>query len=164
MPSVTSEMEEPDGLATGETATLAGALTETGHLLEARVYYADTDLSGSVYHARYLEFLERGRIEYLRLVGAHRANLTDRKQGDGVVWIIRRLEIEYRQPARLDDTLTIETKTADISGARVFVAQTIRRSGKILVNAQIECALIDQYGRPQRFPKEWRRLFRPQNM
>lgn len=143
---------------------LAGRLTETGHLIEARVYYANTDFSGAVYHARYLEFLERGRIEYLRLVGVHHTELADGKHGERFIWIIRRMKIEFRQPARVDDLLTIETKTAEISGARALLAQTILRGDDILVEAQVECALIDGDGHPRRFPKGWKLLFRPQNV
>ena len=54
---------------------LSGALTPLGHRLMARVYFADTDFSGVVYHARYLEFLERGRSDYLRLSGIHHTEL-----------------------------------------------------------------------------------------
>lgn len=144
-------------------AVLAGELTDTGHRLEARIYYADTDFSGVVYHARYLEFLERGRIEYLRLVGVRHSGHADCRVDARLVWIIRRLEIDFRRSARIDDLVTIETKTADISGARVLMAQTIRRGTDILTKAQVECALINSFGRPQRFPKHWRELFRPQN-
>ena len=156
-------MRDQNDLPVDARTALAGKLTETGHLLEARVYYANTDFSGTVYHARYLEFLERGRIEYLRLVGVHHAELADAKHGDQAIWIIRRMNIEFRQPARVDDLLTIETKTAEISGARAVLVQTIRRGSDILVEARLECALIDRDSRPRRFPKEWRLLFRPQN-
>ncbi|TIP91297.1 MAG: 4-hydroxybenzoyl-CoA thioesterase, partial [Mesorhizobium sp.] len=60
-------------------AGLSGALTEFGHRLMARVYYADTDFSGVVYHARYLEFFERGRSDYLRLAGVHHTELAEGK-------------------------------------------------------------------------------------
>lgn len=156
-------MRDQHNSPSGANAALAGKLTETGHLLEARVYYANTDFSGAVYHARYLEFLERWRIEYLRLVGVHHAELADAKHGDQVIWIIRRMKIEFRQPARVDDLLIIETKTAEISGARAVLVQTIRRGSDILVEARLECALIGRDGRPRRFPKEWKLLFRPQN-
>jgi acyl-CoA thioester hydrolase len=158
-----SKMSDQSDPSVDARTALAGKLTETGHLLEARVYYAKTDFSGAVYHARYLEFLERGRIEYLRLVGVHHAELAEGMHGEQSIWIIRRMKIEFRQPARVDDLLTIETKTAEISGARAFLMQAIRRGGDILVKAQVECALIDGDGRPRRFPKGWRRLFRPQN-
>jgi acyl-CoA thioester hydrolase len=73
----------------GESATLraglSGALTEFGHRLMARVYYADTDFSGVVYHARYLEFFERGRSDYLRLAGVHHTELADGRHGEKIV-------------------------------------------------------------------------------
>jgi hypothetical protein len=94
-----SEMSAQNDLPVDARTALAGKLTETGHLLEARVYYANTDFSGAVYHARYLEFLERGRIEYLRLIGVHHAQLADGKHGDQFVWIIRRMKLEFRRPA-----------------------------------------------------------------
>lgn len=106
---------------------LAGELTSFGHRLLARVYYADTDFSGIVYHGRYLEFLERGRTDYLRLLGVHHSELADGKHGESIVWVVRRMEIDFRGAARIDDVLTIETRTAEISGARVKMAQTIRR-------------------------------------
>lgn len=157
-------MSDQNNFPADASAALAGILTETGHLLETRVYYANTDFSGAVYHARYLEFLERGRIEYLRLVGVHHAELPDGRHGEQVVWIVRWMKIEFRQPARVDDLLTIETETIEISGARALLAQRIRRGSDTLVEAQVECALIDRDGRPRRFPKEWRLLFRPQNV
>ena len=109
------------------TVGLSGELTATGHRLMARVYYADTDFSGVVYHARYLEFLERGRSDFLRLAGVHHTELADGKHGEKIVWVVRRMEIDFRAPARIDDILTIDTRTEDISGARIFMAQQLKR-------------------------------------
>ena len=81
-------------------AGLAGELTPSGHRIKARVYFADTDFSGVVYHARYLEFLERGRSDYLRLSGIHHTELADGKHGERIVWVVRRMEIDFRAPAR----------------------------------------------------------------
>lgn len=141
---------------------LAGELTGAGHRLEARVYYADTDFSGIVYHARYLEFLERGRTDYLRLLGVHHSELADGKLGESIVWIVRRMEIDFKSAARIDDVLTIETRTAAISGARVKMAQTIKRGDDVLIAAIVEAAMINSSGRPRRFPAEWIKLFNPQ--
>ena len=66
---------------------LAGELTSFGHRLKARVYYADTDFSGVVYHARYLEFFERGRSDFLRLVGVHHTALAAGERGEKIVWV-----------------------------------------------------------------------------
>ena len=142
---------------------LAGELTAFGHRLLARVYYADTDFSGIVYHGRYLEFLERGRTDYLRRLGVHHSELADGKHGESIVWVVRRMEIDFRGAARIDDVLTIETRTAEISGARVKMAQTIRRGDDLLISATVEAALINSAGRPRRFPAEWIKLFQPES-
>lgn len=150
-------MGEEAALAAG----LSGELTRFGHRLLARVYYADTDFSGVVYHARYLEFLERGRSDYLRLVGVRHTELLDGVRGERVVWIVRHMEIDFIRPARMDDVLTIDTRTEKISGARIFMAQEIRRSGEVLIAAKVEAAIVGENGRPKRFPAEWIVAFMP---
>ncbi|TRC90413.1 tol-pal system-associated acyl-CoA thioesterase [Mesorhizobium sp. WSM4303] len=143
------------------TAGLSGALTKFGHRLMARVYYADTDFSGVVYHARYLEFFERGRSDYLRLAGVHHTELHEGKHGERIVWVVRRMEIDFRSPARMDDILTIDTRTEDISGARIVMAQQLKRRAEVLVEAKVQAAIIGENGRPKRFPKEWIAAFIP---
>ncbi|MDR7221517.1 tol-pal system-associated acyl-CoA thioesterase [Aminobacter aminovorans] len=142
-------------------AGLSGALTRFGHRLMARVYYADTDFSGVVYHARYLEFFERGRSDFLRLAGVHHTELADGKHGEKIVWVVRRMEIDFRASAKIDDILTIETRTQDISGARITMAQQLKRGDEVLVEAKVEAAIIGENGRPRRFPKDWIEAFMP---
>jgi acyl-CoA thioester hydrolase len=150
-------VSEKQALAAG----LAGELTPFGHRLLARVYYADTDFSGVVYHARYLEFLERGRSDYLRLAGVRHTELLEGQRGEKIVWIVRRMEIDFIKPARMDDVLTIDTRTEKISGARIFMAQEIRRGDEALIAAKVEAAIIGENGRPKRFPHEWIAAFMP---
>ncbi|QOF69684.1 tol-pal system-associated acyl-CoA thioesterase [Aminobacter sp. SR38] len=142
-------------------AGLSGALTPFGHRLMARVYYADTDFSGVVYHARYLEFFERGRSDFLRLAGVHHTELVDGKHGEKIVWVVRRMEIDFRGSAKIDDILTIETRTQDVSGARITMAQQLKRGDEVLVEAKVEAAIIGENGRPRRFPKDWIEAFMP---
>lgn len=142
-------------------AALSGWLTPTGHRLMARVYYADTDFSGVVYHARYLEFLERGRSDYLRLAGVHHTELAEGKLGEKIVWVVRRMEIDFVSPARIDDVLTVDTRTESISGARIFMAQELKRGEAVLVRARVEAAIMSEAGKPRRFPKEWAAVFLP---
>ncbi len=142
-------------------AGLSGELTDFGHRLLARVYYADTDFSGVVYHARYLEFLERGRSDYLRLAGVRHTELMEGMRGERIVWVVRRMEIDFVRPARMDDVLAVETRTERISGARIFMAQQIVRDGEILIRAKVEAAIIGENGRPKRFPNEWIEAFLP---
>jgi acyl-CoA thioester hydrolase len=150
-------VSEKQALAAG----LAGELTPFGHRLLARVYYADTDFSGVVYHARYLEFLERGRSDYLRLAGVRHTELLEGQRGEKIVWIVRHMEIDFIRPARMDDVLTIDTRTENISGARIFMAQEIRRGDEALIAAKVEAAIIGENGRPKRFPHEWIAAFMP---
>jgi acyl-CoA thioester hydrolase len=142
-------------------AGISGELTANGHRLAARVYYADTDFSGVVYHARYLEFLERGRSDFLRMAGVHHTELADGKHGERIAWVVRRMEIDFLSPARIDDILTVDTRTVDISGARITMAQTLTRGDELLVKARVEAAIIGENGRPKRFPKEWMPAFMP---
>jgi acyl-CoA thioester hydrolase len=138
---------------------LSGWLTEEGHAYRARIYYADTDFSGFVYHARYLEFLERGRSDYLRLAGINHTELAASQ--DPMVWVVRKMEINFIAPARMDDIVTVKTVTEDISGARILMAQTMLRDGARLISAKVEAAIVTSEGRPRRFPKDWASRLKP---
>lgn len=138
---------------------VSGELVEGGHRLTARVYFADTDYSGVVYHARYLEFLERGRSDFLRLTGVHHTELEAGAYGERLIWVVRRMEIDFRSPARIDDLLTIDTGVAEVSGARIRMAQQIRRGETVLIDAVVEAALLNGEGKPRRFPKDWVKRF-----
>jgi acyl-CoA thioester hydrolase len=150
-----------DGQTLDLAAALAGALTPFGHRIMARVYYADTDFSGVVYHARYLEFFERGRSDFLRLAGVHHNELAGGKHGEKIVWVVRRMELDFLGSARIDDVLTIDTRTKDISGARIVMGQELKRGDTLLVKAHVEAAIVGENGRPRRFPKEWIDIFMP---
>jgi len=147
--------------AIGSDLALTGVIENGTHRLLARVYYADTDFSGVVYHARYLEFLERGRSDFLRLCGVHHTELHGGKHGEKIVWVVRRMEIDFRTPARIDDVITVETHVSELSGARIFMAQRLLRGEEVLVEARVEAAIIGETGRPRRFPKEWVAAFLP---
>lgn len=138
---------------------ISGGLTAKGHRLVARVYYADTDFTGVVYHGRYLEFLERGRTDFLRLKGIHHTQLEQGALGEPIVWIVRRMELDFQSPAKIDDLLQIETEIIEISGARVTMQQSIHRGDDVLIMARVEAALINKQGRPRRMPKHWQSLF-----
>lgn len=138
---------------------LTGWIEGGVHHLRARVYYADTDFSGVVYHARYLEFLERGRSDFLRLHDIHHTELLARPDDEALVWVVRRMEIDFRAPAKIDDVLTVQTSIAALSGARVTMEQTILRGQDILIGATVHAAIIDRTGRPRRLPQAWRDAF-----
>ncbi|MEO0543921.1 MAG: YbgC/FadM family acyl-CoA thioesterase [Pseudomonadota bacterium] len=141
------------GKRTDPDTTLDGWMDGDVHRYRARIYYADTDLSGAVYHARYLEMLERGRSDFLRVTGILHSVLE--AQEDPVFWVVRRMEIDWLRSARIDDIFEVSTTIADVKRARVFMAQEISRGGELLLKAQVLAALVDGSGKPQRMPKAW---------
>lgn len=130
------------------------------HVLPIRVYYEDTDAGGIVYHANYLRFCERARNEMLRLAGLpHAAMVAD----TGVAFAVRRCEIDFRQPARLDDALEVVTRIVDIGAATLDVVQDIRRAdgnriagADPLVRTCLRLAAINVHTRPVRLPSSLR--------
>jgi acyl-CoA thioester hydrolase len=129
------------------------------HILPVRVYYEDTDVSGIVYHANYLRFLERGRSEALRLAGVHHMVMMSGEEP--VAWTIRRIEIDYARPAKLDDALEVHTRYRVLAGARLNGEQWVKRNSETLISARIEAALITMSGRPRRIPEEVRAKIQP---
>lgn len=137
---------------TNENFLLSGELVESGHRLVQRVYYEDTDFSGLVYHARYLHFLERGRTDYLRCLGCQQSDLLV-ADDEGLVFVVHRMEIDFKTPARMDDVLTILTGTEKAGGAKMVLSQEIRRGDTLLIAAKVVIAVINKNGRPRRLPE-----------
>jgi acyl-CoA thioester hydrolase len=115
-----------------------------------RVYYEDTDLSGVVYHATYLKFLERGRSEFLRASGLYHRGLLESEEP--LVWTVRRMAIDYDRPARVDEALKVRTAIRDLSVVRMRLGQSIERDEQILTRAEVEVCLVTLDGRPRRIP------------
>lgn len=135
-----------------KTISLCGELTDDGHRLIQRVYYEDTDFSGLVYHARYLHFLERGRTDYLRCLGVEQSALIGMDE-EGLVFVVHRMEIDFKAPARMDDVLEIRTVTTKAGGAKMVLEQEIRRDGDLLIAAKVVIAVVNRIGRPRRLPE-----------
>ena len=121
------------------------------HVLPLRVYYEDTDLSGVVYHANYLRYMERGRTEFFRLAGVARASLED---AEPTAWTIRRIAVEYFRPARLDDRIAVHSVLTEVSGARLKALQRVRCGETLLVEGRIEACITTLTGKPRRLPKD----------
>ena len=119
------------------------------HNMTLRVYYEDTDAAGIVYYANYLKFAERGRTEMMRELGfAHTGIVAE----SGIVFTVRRLSADYRQPARLDDLLSVETRVMEIAGATLLLDQRVCRDGEVLVAVDVLVACVGRDGRPRRVP------------
>src|SRR6266704_4224317 len=110
-------------------STLDGEIRDGRHLMPVRVYYEDTDFSGAVYHASYLRFMERGRSNYLRLLGADQRSLFEEaeQEAPGFAFVVRSMQIEFLKPARMNDVLDVVTGPQDVKGASIVLHQRILR-------------------------------------
>ena len=132
----------------------AGILDGRTHVLPLRVYCEDTDMGGIVYHANYLRFAERGRTEMLRAMGIELRQL---QLDEGLIFVVRRGDMEYHNAAALDDYLTVETVLSEIRGASIFLQQTIFRVSETdeneeLFNLNVLVACMGQDGKVARVP------------
>jgi acyl-CoA thioester hydrolase len=136
---------------------LDGEMRDGRHLLTVRVYYEDTDFTGIVYHANYLRYMERGRSNYLRLLGAdHRALFeATEKEAPGFAFVVRAMNIDFLKPARMDDVLEIITEPAEVKGASMTARQRIMRGHDILVEATVRVAFVSG-GKARPIPKPLR--------
>ncbi len=135
-----------------------GAFHGKTHVLPLRVYYEDTDLSGVVYHANYLRFMERGRTEFFRSAGIWLAKL---HEPEPVAWTLRKATVTYHRPARLDDPLEVHSTFGELTGARVTAEQKVWCGSKLLVEGSIEACLITLSGKVRRIPAEVREKLVP---
>ena len=133
-----------------DTRPSAGWFEGREHCLPIRVYYEDTDFTGLVYHANYVRYFERGRSDFLRVVGADHSLLLDRE--DPAAFVVTRVEVDYRRPARIDDALLVRTTYDVFKGAKLTVCQKIFRGEDLLAEAVVHAACIDLAGRPRRPP------------
>lgn len=138
---------------------LAGRLTEFGHQLAVRVYYEDTDFSGVVYHANFLKFIERGRSDFIRLLGVHHSELDEGNEEDRLAFAVRHMEIDFLKPAKIDDLLIVETRVDVIKGARMVLKQRVLCEGDVLFEAAVTIVTISRSGRPKRMPASLREAF-----
>ena len=136
---------------------LDGEIKDGRHVQVVRVYYEDTDFTGIVYHANYLRYMERGRTNYLRLIGAdHRALFeATEKEAPGFAFVVRSMTLDYLRPARMDDILNVVTEPEVVKGASITLRQRVMRGDDFLVAASVRVAFISG-GRARPIPKPLR--------
>ncbi len=140
-----------------EDQPVEGRFDGTKHRFPLRVYFEDTDLSGVVYHANYLRYMERARSDMLRLAGIDQRGFQEAGEG---AYAVSSLAIRYRRPARLDDALVVVTRLTQVRAASVDIHQRVMRGAEILSDADVTAALVGASGRPKRQPLEWIEAFR----
>jgi len=124
------------------------------HRYAVRVYYEDTDAGGVAYHASYLRFAERARTEALRDAGIPHADLLERFT---LMFVVRRVEVDYLRPAHLDDSLTVVTEPLTVGGASVTLRQDVRGpdGSCAVLTVRLACVKPGE-GKPGRLPPRWR--------
>ena len=139
------------------TTHLDGAIRDGRHYQAVRIYYEDTDFSGIVYHASYLRFMERGRTNYLRLIGADHRALFEQAAAEapGFAFVVRHMSIDFRKPAHMDDVLEIVTVPEEVKGASVMLNQKVMLGDDLLVEAHVQVAFVSG-GRARPIPKPLR--------
>jgi acyl-CoA thioester hydrolase len=145
-------MSQPDPAAWPD---LAGRLVRDAagrrHVLPLRVYFEDTDFSGLVYHATYLRWCERGRSDFLRLMGNdHQALIAGGAGKEPAAFVVRRMQLEYLKPARIDEVLEVTTRAKELTAATLTLDQRVSRNGVDLFTAQVMVVLISASGKPLR--------------
>jgi acyl-CoA thioester hydrolase len=128
------------------------------HHFGLRVYFEDTDLTGVVYHANYLRYLERARSDMLLAVGVdQRATF---ESGEGV-YALRNVRLDYRAPARFGEELIVVSRLVSMRPAAVTIQQRVMRAQTIVATGEVEAAFVSPAGRPRRQPAQWVAAFEP---
>lgn len=143
---------------------LAGRLSDDGtsqvHKLPIRVYFEDTDAGGIAYHGSFVRWCERGRSDYLRLLGTDARRLIDGSDDlEPAGFIVRRMTFDFLRPARMDDVLEIATSILELGGASVKLLQVITRDGVKVAEADVVLVLVATSGKPLRINDAMRVMF-----
>lgn len=140
---------------------LAGRIVRYGddihHVLPVRVYFEDTDFSGVVYHASYVRWCERGRSDFLRLLGNSHQGLLDGENGQPAgAFVVRHMTLDFRKPARIDEVLEVVTRTKEVGAASLVLNQQIRRGDLTIFEADVTVVLVSIAGKPMRIAQALR--------
>ncbi|MEQ7873888.1 YbgC/FadM family acyl-CoA thioesterase [Sphingomonas sp. ASV193] len=135
-----------------------GGFDESGaHRFALTVYFEDTDLSGIVYHANYLRFMERARSDMLRAAGIDQRAAVDAGEG---AYAVSAMDIAWRAPAKLDDALVVVSRVTEVRAATCLIHQRVMRGTQLLAEATVRAAFLTPDGRPRRQPADWIERFR----
>jgi tol-pal system-associated acyl-CoA thioesterase len=119
--------------------------------IPVRVYYEDTDAGGVVYYANYLRFLERARTEWL---SAHAIELAELERAEQTLFVVTRVEADYKIGARLGERLTVTVEPLKYAAASMLLLQRIFHGERLIFEARVTIATIDaQSWKPKRFSK-----------
>lgn len=121
------------------------------HVRPIRVYFEDTDAGGVAYHASYVRWCERGRTDFLRLIGTDaRGMITGEAGHEPAAFVVRKMTLDFLTPTRMDDLLEVETHVTELGGASATLRQSIFRDGRKVFEADVVVVLVSIAGKPMR--------------
>lgn len=130
------------------------------HVLPVRVYFEDTDAGGITYHASYIRWCERGRTDFLRLLGTDSRRMIDGSASfEPAAFVVRRMTCDFLRPSRMDDILEVNTRVKELGGASVTLMQSITCDGRRVFEADVVVVLVAISGKPLRIPVSVREAF-----
>lgn len=151
-------------MTTGNWPDLAGRIVRDAsgqrHVRPVRVYFEDTDAGGVVYHASYIRFCERGRTDFLRLLGTDARGMIDGSDSrEPAAFVVRRMNCDFLRPSRMDDLLEVDTRVKELGGASVTLSQVITLDGRRIFEAEVTVVLVSMSGKPLRLSDAVRGAF-----
>ncbi len=134
------------------TSDISGIIKQKTHFFQIRVFYEDTDFTGIVYHANYLKFAERGRTNFLRLLGVNHSELIN--SNEPKYFVVYKMNSKFMGASTIDDILEVRSNFISIEGVRLKIKQDIYKEEKKVFSANIEFALLDKNAKPIKFPND----------
>tara|TARA_B110000483_G_scaffold171821_1_gene203318 strand:- start:71 stop:508 length:438 start_codon:yes stop_codon:yes gene_type:complete len=134
------------------TSDLSGTIKQKTHFFQIRVFYEDTDFTGIVYHANYLKFVERGRTNFLRLLGINHSELIN--SNELKYFVVYKMNSKFLGTSTIDDILEVRSILIGIEGVRLKIDQDIYKGEKKVFSANIEFVLLDKNSKPMKFPDD----------
>ena len=128
------------------TSDISGIIKQKTHFFQIRVFYEDTDFTGIVYHANYLKFAERGRTNFLRLLGVNHSELIN--SDEPKYFVVYKMNSKFMGTSTIDDILEVRSNFKGIEGIRLKIDQDIYKEEKKVFSANIEFALLDKNAKP----------------
>jgi len=108
--------------------------------INKKIHYHDTDCGGIVYYANYLKYFEEARTEHMSIKGIDLRELAKA----GTLFVVRKVDIDYKSPARYGDNITILTEITRIKNVSIEFFQEAKRGTKVLVSATTKLVCIGQ--------------------
>lgn len=135
----------------------SGVIKDGIHSFPIRVYYEDTDAGGIVYHSQYLNFMERGRTEMLRMCGLeHAAMMTT--QTSPTMLVVKSMNIDFKRPATLDDELVVTSEISKLGAVSMMISQCVLKGDDALVTAEVKVGIIGGDKRPKKLDSDTRSM------